>query len=99
RLVELHAQALRRQPRRQVGDSGRRGRNDHPDRARGEGLRRSRSRKRHAEGKSEQRTHGLSQNGQFGRKSRPTFLFTTCSVYALANAIDGLTAPARTILS
>src|SRR5262245_49925162 len=35
----------------------------------------------------------------FGRKSRPTFLFTNCSVYALANAIDGLTAPARTILS
>src|SRR5262249_352646 len=45
------------------------------------------------------RTHCLSQNRHFGRKSRPTFLFTNCSVYALASAIDGLTTPARTILS
>ena len=34
----------------------------------------------------------------FGRKSRPTFLFTNCSVYALVSAIDGATTPARTIL-
>src|SRR5262245_51018429 len=41
----------------------------------------------------------LPQTGHFSRKSRPTFLFTNCSVYALASAIDGLTTPARTILS
>src|SRR5262249_9566235 len=37
--------------------------------------------------------------GYFGRRSTPTSLFTNCSVYALPSATDGLTTPARTILS
>src|SRR5438874_11578794 len=35
----------------------------------------------------------------FGRRSRPTLLFTNCSVYDRAKANDGFTTPARTILS
>jgi hypothetical protein len=52
-LVELRAQAFRDQPRGEVRDAGRRGRDDQSDLARGEGLRRSGSREQHVKSKAQ----------------------------------------------
>src|SRR4051794_34863348 len=41
----------------------------------------------------------MSESRYFGRRSSPAFLLVNCSVYDFARSIDGLTTPARTILS